>query len=480
MSAKLTFNDEFNSLSVWNGATNTGTWSTNWWYNDQWGGYSTSKGSTLTGNSEQQWYINANYAPTDGINPWTANNGVLTITAQPADAATQVQIGGYKYTSGMINTWHSFSQEYGYFEIKADLPQGQGLWPAFWLMPEDGSWPPELDVFEVLGNDPSKLYTTVHTNASGSHTMATQGNTVADTSSGYHTYGVDWGADKITFYFDGKEVYETATPADMHKPMYMIANLAVGGSWPGSPDSTTPWPAEMKIDYIRAWNSNPYTDNDPSTGSSGGSTAAVSPATPTSANAVEGTASNDVLAGQDGADNRIRGGDGNDQITGGSAFNNINGNAGADTIVGKSTVGDWLLGGQGADSINASASTGANIINGNLGDDRLIGGSGADTLRGGQGADTISGGGGADWISGDKGGDVVTGGAGGDTFHAGSGGGTMTVTDFNRAEGDRLQLDGLSHTQTQSGADVVVDIAGGAKIILQNTQLSALTDGWVV
>jgi beta-glucanase (GH16 family) len=477
MSAKLTFDDEFNSLSVWNGATNTGTWSTNFWYNDQWGNYAKSNGSTLSGNGEQQWYINANYAPTSAVKPWSASDGVLTITAQPADASIKGLINNAQYTSGMINSWHSFSQQYGYFEIKADLPAGQGLWPAFWLMPEDGAWPPELDVFEVLGNDPDKLYTTAHSNASGSHTMATKGTDVADTSAGFHTYGVDWEADKITFYFDGKEVYETATPADMHKPMYMIANLAVGGSWPGNPDSSTPWPAQMKIDYIRAWDSNPYADDDPSTGG-GGAPTAVSPA---AANGLDGTAGADVIAGQASSDNRIRGLAGDDQITGGTAFNNINGNTGADTIVGKSTVGDWLLGGQGSDLIDASASGGRNIVNGNLGDDRILGGIGGDTLRGGQGDDTIIGGSGADWISGDRGSDVVTGGGGADTFHSWGGAGTMVVTDFSQAQGDRVMIAaGASHTETQQGADVLVDVAGGAKVFLQNTQLSALSDGWIV
>ena len=480
MSAKLTFSDEFNNLSLWDGATDTGTWSTNYWYNDEWGNYAKSNGNTLTGNNEQQWYINANYAPTDAVNPWTVSDGVLTLTAQPADSATQSQINGYKYTSGMINSWHSFSQQYGYFEMKAELPAGQGLWPAFWLLPQDGDWPPELDVMEVLGHDPDKLYTTSHSDASGSHTMDDKGTDVADMSAGYHTYGVDWQADKITWYFDGKQVHQTDTPADMHKPMYMIANLAVGGNWPGSPDSTTPFPAEMNIDYIRAYDSNPYTDDDPATG---GEAAASTPGegAPAAINGVNGTAANDVLTGQAGVDNRIRGLEGDDQITGSTAFNNINGNTGADTIIGKSTVGDWLLGGQGSDVIDASASSGRNIVNGNLADDRIVGGTGDEVLRGGQANDTISGGDGADWISGDKGSDVVTGGAGGDTFHSWSGAGTMVVTDFNRGEGDQLLIGSQSgHQESQQGADVFIDIEGGARVVLQNTQLTALSDGWLV
>ena len=190
--AKLTFSEEFDSLSLWNGVS--GTWDTNFWYNP-----ATGNGSTLDGNGEQQWYINANYAPTASVKPWTVSNGVLTLHADKASPAISQALGGFQYTSGMIDTVHSFSQTYGYFEMKAQLPQGQGLWPAFWLLPADGGWPPELDVMEVLGNDNTKLYTTVHSNTlAGGMTGVNGGISVADMSSGYHTYGVDWEADKIT------------------------------------------------------------------------------------------------------------------------------------------------------------------------------------------------------------------------------------------------------------------------------------------
>src|SRR6266446_5834540 len=151
--AIVTFDDEFNSLNLWNGTS--GTWNTNYW----WGG---ANGSTLTGNGEEEWYINNLYAPTSSVTPWTVNNGVLSLTAAPADPAIQPLINNYQYTSGMIQTYYSFTQTYGYFEMRAQLPAGQGLWPAFWLLPADGSWPPEIDAMEVLVNDLTTLYTTVH------------------------------------------------------------------------------------------------------------------------------------------------------------------------------------------------------------------------------------------------------------------------------------------------------------------------------
>ena len=330
MTAKLTFNDNFDSLNIWNGSS--GAWSTNWWYNDEWGLYSKSNGSTLSGNAEQQWYINANYAPTDAVNPWSTSNGILTITAKPADAAIQPLINNYKYTSGMINTWHSFSQKYGYFEMRADLPEGQGLWPAFWLLPQDGSWPPELDIMEVLGNDPTRLYTTAHSNATGSHTMKTLGTTVADMSSGFHTYAVDWRQDKITWYFDGKQVFQTATPADMHKPMYMIANLAVGGYWPGSPDASTKFPAEFKIDYIRAYDSNPYVNG----GAVASPTppAAVSPPPPPPPPPAPAAPSGSGLTlTSQAAYSKLTGGSGADTLNAGQGADTLTGGAGADRFV---------------------------------------------------------------------------------------------------------------------------------------------------
>ena len=241
---KLTFGDEFNGLNLWNGST--GTWATTFWYQDAAG-----NGGTIASNGEQEWYINANYAGTSAVKPWVASNGVLTITAAPASSSISPLINGYQYTSGEINTFHSFAQTYGYFEMRAELPHVAGGWPAFWLVPEDGSWPPELDVMETLTKDPNADYTTEHSAATGTHTMNQGVAFVPDTADGYHTYGVLWTKTDLTWYVDGVAVYHTATPADMNKPMYMIANLAVGG-WGGAVDDSG-LPAQMKIDYIRAY-----------------------------------------------------------------------------------------------------------------------------------------------------------------------------------------------------------------------------------
>ena len=189
----------------------------------------------------------------------------------------------------------------------------------------------------------------------------------------------------------------------------------------------------------------------------------------------------DNLVGVTGAANYIRGGDGADTITGGDGFNDVNGNKGDDVVFGLSQTGDWLLGGQGSDQIDASASSGRNILNGNLGADTVTGGSGGDILRGGQGDDLIRGGAGDDLIFGDLGANTLSGGAGADTFRNGAGVARDLVTDFNLAEGDRVQIDaGLTWAASQAGTDVEVAVSNGDVIVLQNTDLSGLGSGWIV
>ena len=237
----LSFSDDFNKLSLWNGTS--GTWESNYW----WGG---AGGNSLEGNGEDQWYIDTDYGPTKGVNPFSVSNGVLSITAAPASAATQAEINGYDFTSGMLTSYETFSQTYGYFEIRADMPEEKGMWPAFWLLPADGSWPPELDVIEMFGKDPNSLYMTAHSNATGTQTSDLSVGHVMDTS-GFHTYGVLWEEDQITWYFDGMAIANTETPDDMHDPMYMIVNLAVGGL---AGDTAADFDgAAMKIDYIKAY-----------------------------------------------------------------------------------------------------------------------------------------------------------------------------------------------------------------------------------
>ena len=243
--ATLTFAEEFNSLSLWNGTG--GRWEpVYWWAAGQ-------NGATVPTNAEKQWYIDPSYAPTSRVRPLSISNGVLRITADRAPPDIRPLINGFQYTSGMITTYRSFSQRYGFFEMRAKLPAGQGVWPAFWMLPADGSWPPELDGVEMLGGDPTTIFMTVHSTASGTHTQAQGSAKVPDTSAAFHTYGVHWEPAKITWYFDGQPVFAAPPPADLTQPLYILINLAIGGAWPGDPDDTTRFPAVLEVDYVRAY-----------------------------------------------------------------------------------------------------------------------------------------------------------------------------------------------------------------------------------
>ncbi|RFB75512.1 glycoside hydrolase family 16 protein [Methylovirgula sp. 4M-Z18] len=184
--------------------------------------------------------------------------GGLRLTARPMPpdlAATVSDSDPRDYISGTITSF-PYAQTYGVFAMSAKVPRGAGLWPAFWLIPADNSWPPEIDVMEVVGREPSTVYTTVHTNVPNRETSIGHGTvTHLDLSAAYHEYAVDWGPERIDWYFDGKLIFSRPTPPDLHKPCYIIANLSVGkpDSWDGAPDAATEFPATMQIAYIRAW-----------------------------------------------------------------------------------------------------------------------------------------------------------------------------------------------------------------------------------
>ena len=140
--------------------------------------------------------------------------------------------------------------------MRAKLPAGRGLWPAFWLLPAKGGWPPELDVLEMLGQSPTTIYASAHWQE-GRHRSVTHKIAVPDTSAGFHRYGLSWHADVLRWYFDGREVAQMPTPPGLDQPMYLLVNLAVGGpgSWPGPADGSTPLPGRYIVDTIRAYQS---------------------------------------------------------------------------------------------------------------------------------------------------------------------------------------------------------------------------------
>ena len=252
-----TFADEFDSLSLFK-TGHGGTW---------WTVYGSGGGPvlnhTLTSNNERQLYVDPTYAGTGplplGLNPFSINNGVLDITATNAPSWAQPFLSGYQYVSGLLNTKTTFAQQYGYFEVRAKLPSGQGLWPAFWLLPSNFQGTPELDIFEQKGGDPSTIYQSAHSKLATSPPYS-PALVHLENPDQFHTFGLKWDQNYLVWYIDGVETSRQLTAPNMNTPMYILLDLAVGGFFPGDPDATTVLPASMSIDYVHVYKLN---DNAP-------------------------------------------------------------------------------------------------------------------------------------------------------------------------------------------------------------------------
>jgi beta-glucanase (GH16 family) len=245
-SLRLSFEDQFDTLRL--RQNDAGVWSTTF-------GYGGIANRTLTSNGELQLYVEPGFTGSGdvplGFEPFEIRQGVLRIKADRVPRRIARRMWNYRYASGLITTRESFSQTYGYFEIRTRLPAGDGMWPAFWLLPAGGGWPPEIDVLEHLGRDPHTVYVGLKTREG--HGGGVLAISVPSATRSFHTYGVLWTRDHVTWYVDGFEVRRRPTPADMHEPMFMLVNLAVGGAWAGAPDRRTPFPMIMEVDYVRAY-----------------------------------------------------------------------------------------------------------------------------------------------------------------------------------------------------------------------------------
>jgi serralysin len=269
----LTFSEDFNSFSrhvdskgnVTCASSGTGTWQTVYDFCSR----------TNSPNHEAEVYTDPSFysylkhekvsdAQVDPSIPFQVSNGILSITASTSSEQVIHAVGPWAtFTSGLITTQFSFSQTYGYFEAKMKVPTGQGFWPAFWLLPVDRSWPPEIDAMEAFGaaNPQGEGgVTSIHYAYHDSKTSKSCGdwsNTGVDITKDFHTYGVDVESTGLTYYFDGN-AYAYCTPSsEFDKPFYMIINLAVGGpgSWPGAA-STSSQPKQLLIEYVRAYQKN--------------------------------------------------------------------------------------------------------------------------------------------------------------------------------------------------------------------------------
>ncbi len=244
----LTFHEDFDSpLSFWDPRSGQGRWKTCYWFGWQPPGRGCIDKSSRTIDSDGSQYVLVDPAY-NGVDPFKQDKGTLFISAARNEHPDDPRTAGRLYTAGMITTEPSFSQRYGYFEIRMKLPLGAGLWPAFWMLPADHSIPFELDVVENLGRDPNTVYCTAHWGDGSSSQFPVKINGI-DTP---RSYGVLWNSEDIIWYVDDVEVARLPNK-DLHMPMYMIAGMGVGGTWGGYPDAGTTFPARMAINYIKAY-----------------------------------------------------------------------------------------------------------------------------------------------------------------------------------------------------------------------------------
>lgn len=229
------------------------------------------------GNEELQYYTGE---PENAF----VKGGVLHIRA------LKQSLHGCGYTSARMKTRKRdgqplFNQRYGRFEFRAKLPTGQGVWPALWMMSQDekfGTWPAsgEIDVMEARGQQPNQVLGTLHYGSrwpNNAHTSGRyqfpQGQSIAE----FHVYAIEWEPGEFRWYVDGKQYavqrfwwssskMEGAKgavpqsdddlnewPAPFNQRFYLIMNLAIGGKFLGNPDASTPFPAEMQVDYVRVY-----------------------------------------------------------------------------------------------------------------------------------------------------------------------------------------------------------------------------------
>lgn len=228
---KLTFEDKFDHIDV--SARGPGT---RWIAHTPWNGD----------------FGSAAFSDPNAVFPFKRVDGMLQIEARKDPDG--------KWRSGMLAstdpTGAGFSQQYGYFELRAKLPAGAGLWPSFWLI---GNKAPggsaEIDVMEYLGHDPSKYEATVHVwprdgkgrNYEAKFPIGVARDSLVDA---FHDYGVAVGPDEIVFYLDRHEVARTPTPPEHKQKLFILISLAMGS---GFSIDNTPSPSDMLVEYVRAY-----------------------------------------------------------------------------------------------------------------------------------------------------------------------------------------------------------------------------------
>lgn len=214
------------------------------------------------GNQERQFYTTrAENVATDG-----AGHLVITALAEPDTARYRCWYGGCRYTSARLKTKGLFDQAYGRIEARLQVPRGQGLWPAFWMLGrniDEAGWPEggEIDVMENIGREPNIVHGTVHgPGYSGGNAIGGADTLARPLADDFHVYAVEWETSEIRWYIDGRQYFrftKANVPAGSRwvfdHPHFLLLNVAVGGGWPHDPDATTTFPQRMRVDWVRVW-----------------------------------------------------------------------------------------------------------------------------------------------------------------------------------------------------------------------------------
>jgi beta-glucanase (GH16 family) len=207
------------------------------------------------GNQELQYY-------TDRLENIKVEDGMLHITARKED------FRGSQYTSARILTKGTFEQTFGRFEASIKLPEGRGIWPAFWLLGDDSNgsviWPEigEIDIMEYRGQEPDVIHGSIHGPGYSAGQAVTDSYRLVNDrfDNDFYVFAVEWGPDFIDFFVNDIK-YNTITPADANgrwvfndNTFYIILNIAVGGTFVGPPsDISTEFPQTMLVDYVRVY-----------------------------------------------------------------------------------------------------------------------------------------------------------------------------------------------------------------------------------
>lgn len=205
------------------------------------------------GNNELQYY-------TSSADNLFFQDGKMIIEAK------KQSFSGKNYTSARIKTAGKKTVKFGRIDFRAKLPKGKGIWPAFWMLPQNsvyGGWPRsgELDIMEMVGHEPNKVHGTLHFGPGPGSVQITRSYTLpaGNFADAFHVFSIEWEPDVIRWYVDGN-LFSTAEKAafgnnnyPFNEDFYFLINLAVGGNWPGNPDATTQFPQWLIVDYVRVY-----------------------------------------------------------------------------------------------------------------------------------------------------------------------------------------------------------------------------------